>query len=162
MHQKPLSAFLYIPAFSDHAGHIFRAWIRGELIRYAKRSSAFAAFDAVRRTFILRLTARGYTAAFLQPIFDDVSFSDRWRYLTPRPPDAAQPTDSPAVVALTLPYTQRLDAMELQRVLFSCSRRWLAENEAVPTAVSSARFILARTTVGKLSSLLLDYRFPRN
>ena len=50
--QKPLSAYLYIPAFSDHAAHTMRAWIRGELLRYAKRSSAFTVFDRVRRAVL--------------------------------------------------------------------------------------------------------------
>ena len=67
------------------------------------------------------------------------------------------------MVALTLPRTQRLDAMELQQVLFLCSERWLARNESVPLSlvVRQARFVLARSTVGKLSAVLLDYRFPR-
>ena len=114
----------------------------------------------VRLEFIRRLTVRGYQAAFLQPIFDRVDYANRERYLTPR---VATPlSDSPAVVALTLPRTQRLDAMELQRVLFLCSERWLARNESVPLVVRQARFVLARSTVGKLSALLLDYRFPRS
>ena len=70
-------------------------------------------------------------------------------------------SDSPAVVALTLPRTQRLDAMEMQWVLFLCSERWLARNESVPLVVRQARFVLARSTVGKLSASLLDYRLPR-
>ena len=157
---KPLSAYLYIPSSSDHAPHILRAWIRGELIRYVKRSSAYLAFASLRLEFIRRLTVRGYQAAFLQPIFDRVDYANRERYLTPR---VATPlSDSPAVVALTLPRTQRLDAMELQRVLFLCSERWLARNESVPLVVRQARFVLARSTVGKLSALLLDYRFPRS
>ena len=58
------------------------------------------------------------------------------------------------MVALTLLRTQRLDAMELQRVLLLCNERWLARNESVPLVVRQARFVLARSTVGKLSALL--------
>ena len=111
---------------------------------------------------VVNLVAHGYMAAFLQPVFDSVAYSDCLWFLTPQPDTQQQPTDSPAVVALTLLNTQRLDAMQLQWVLFSCSQRWLAENKSVPADVSSAWFILARTTVGKLSSLLLDYRFLRS
>ena len=98
----------------------------------------------------------------MQPIFDDVAYSDRWWYLTPRADTGHPLPDAPAVVALTLPYTQRLDAMQLQQVLFSCSQRWLMNNPAVPSDVRDARFVLARSTIGKLSSRLLDYRFPRS
>ena len=113
--------------------------------------------------------ARGYEPAFLQPIFDGVSHSDRWRYLTRRHSQSAGATqicssaqsDMPAVLALTLPYTQRLSAMKVPEAIFSCSQRWLQENNNVPIEVRSARFILARATTGKLAALLIDYRFPR-
>ena len=158
--QKPLSAYLYIPAFSDHAAHILRSWIHGELIRYVKRSSCFNAFATVRRAFIHRLTARGYVAGYLQPIFDGVSFTDRARYLAPRVA-LRQPTTGPATVALTLPNTQRTNAMMLRRVLFSCAQRWLTGSQSVPEEVRIANYTIAHTTVGKLAALLIDYRFPR-
>ena len=138
-----------------------RAWIRGELLRYAKRSSAFLAFDSVQRAFIRRLLERGYKPAYLQPIFDEVSFDDRWHFLAKRVATTREP-DRPAVVALTLPNTQKVDAMKLRRVLFTCAERWLTTNEAVPLEVRQASFTLARTTIGKLAALLIDYRFPRN
>ena len=169
VYQKPMSAYLYIPAHSDHAAHIRSAWIRGELIRYIKRSSLISYYIDVRRHFIDRLVARGYEPAFLQPIFDGVFYSDRWRYLTRRHSQSAGATqicssaqsDMPAVLALTLPYTQRLSAMKVPEAIFSCSQRWLQENNNVPIEVRSARFILARATTGKLAALLIDYRFPR-
>ena len=47
----------------------------------------------VRRHFIDRLVARGYEPAFLQPIFDGVFYSDRWRYLTRRHAQSADATE---------------------------------------------------------------------
>ena len=43
IYQKLLSVYLYISSFSDRMVHIMCAWIRGELIRYAKRSSTSVA-----------------------------------------------------------------------------------------------------------------------
>ena len=118
------------------------------------------AFDELRRAFIHCLVAHGYTADYLQSIFDGVDWSDRWHYLAKRV-KLQQPTNQPAVVALTLPNTQRVNAMQLQLALFASAERWLAANEAVPPEVQHASFIIARTTVGKLASLLIDYRFLR-
>eukprot|EP01052_Picozoa_sp_SAG31_P043897 SAG31_NODE_7467_length_1681_cov_8.587863_3_plen_210_part_00 len=81
VYQKPLSTFAYIPFASDHAPHIRRAWIRGELLRYAKRSNSPLAFAEVRLQFARRLLSRGYPPEFLQPLFDAVSFNDRWQQL---------------------------------------------------------------------------------
>jgi hypothetical protein len=39
LYQKPDSAFLYIPAFSDHPEHVLKAFIRGECMRIVKRNS---------------------------------------------------------------------------------------------------------------------------
>ena len=95
-----------------------------------------------------------------EAFFDEIGFDDRWHYLAQRVAPR-ELTDGPAVVALTLPNTQKVAAMELQRVLFSCAERWLTTNEAVPLEVRQASYTVARTTVGKLAALLIDYCFPR-
>eukprot|EP01052_Picozoa_sp_SAG31_P006374 SAG31_NODE_292_length_18283_cov_10.859859_17_plen_445_part_01 len=107
VYQKPGNAYLYIPGFSDHPIHVLRAWIKGELVRYAKRSSSFEAFDRTRRLFVSRLFTRGYSVVFLQPIFDAVLYDHRWSLLQQRLLQTNQPCDTPAVLALSLPYTQR-------------------------------------------------------
>lgn len=172
VYQKPMSAYLYIPAHSDHAQHILRAWVKGELIRYIKRSSCIDNYLTTREYFIDRLMRRGYTAQFLQPIFDSVVYASRRPFLhhhedgpkTNRSLRAARvgdESDPPLVLALTLPHTQRLDALGVQDALFSASQQWLADNTRIPEEIRRARFILARRTAGKLAAQLIAYRFPR-
>eukprot|EP01052_Picozoa_sp_SAG31_P002930 SAG31_NODE_106_length_24954_cov_17.726413_22_plen_180_part_00 len=163
VYQKPLSTFAYIPFSSDHAPHIRRAWIRGELLRYAKRSNSPLAFAEVRLQFARRLLSRGYPPDFLQTLFDAVTYDDRWQQLLvkakAKPSNMIDPQQSSVVCALTLPYTQRLDALEVPSALFSSSQRWLLENDTVPLEVRELKFLLAQRTVGKLSAAILQYQF---
>eukprot|EP01052_Picozoa_sp_SAG31_P019893 SAG31_NODE_1470_length_8219_cov_6.189039_5_plen_274_part_00 len=157
VYQKPGNAYLYIPGFSDHPIHVLRAWIKGELVRYAKRSSSFETFDRTRRLFVSRLLTRGYSVVFLQPIFDAVLYDQRWSLLQQRLLQTNQPCDTPAVLALSLPYTQRWLALKAQPVLLSYSTRLLLET--VPKELRKARFVLAHKVVGHLRSHLLCYDF---
>jgi hypothetical protein len=66
---------------------MFKAFIRGanrvskRLIRYAVTKSTPAGFQQLTATFWLRLLARGYPVAYLQPVFASVQHADRRRYL---------------------------------------------------------------------------------
>jgi hypothetical protein len=69
LYQKPDSAFLYIPAFSDHPEHVLKAFIRGECMRIVKRNSAELRFLQHRELFRFRLLARGYSRKFIGEAF---------------------------------------------------------------------------------------------
>eukprot|EP01052_Picozoa_sp_SAG31_P041131 SAG31_NODE_6153_length_2146_cov_47.561798_2_plen_219_part_00 len=133
VYQKPLSAYLYIPAHSAHQEHIQRGWIRGELIRYVKRSSKQHLYLATRAKFWHRLCARGFTAQFLTEIFQKVSYDSRRSYLNRDKQRAdcrmgttkiAQNGNAPQLLALTMPSTQRSRAMKVPAALFSVVQRW--------------------------------------
>lgn len=160
VYQKPNAAHLFIPQFSEHPAHVLRAWIRGELIRYVKRSSSVEYYSTMQRLFVHRLTARGYTAAFLQPIFDGVRYSDRWVFLQPRPSERESTANQPLVLALVLPHTQRLDALKVPAALFYFASRWL-HVDYVPAELRTANFKLARSTIGRFASRLIHYKFPK-
>ena len=68
--------------------------------------------------------------------------------------------EGPVTLALTLPYTQRTDAMKVERALFSTSKRLLVENDTVPEVLRTARFRLAQKMGTKLGQQLLTTRFP--
>eukprot|EP01050_Picozoa_sp_SAG11_P027212 SAG11_NODE_6799_length_1246_cov_2.418483_1_plen_79_part_10 len=69
--------------------------------------------------------------ALIDRTFSLVSYADRWRYLRLTHSIRSQaamtaastfdPITSPAVLALTLPHTQRVTAMRAQRALFLSS-----------------------------------------
>ena len=67
--QKPLNKYLYIPYESFHPASNKKAFIKGELMRYARNSSTFHSFSETRVLFWKRLRLRGYPARFLLPIF---------------------------------------------------------------------------------------------
>eukprot|EP01052_Picozoa_sp_SAG31_P013257 SAG31_NODE_794_length_12043_cov_7.416192_1_plen_231_part_00 len=170
VYQKPLSAYLYIPAHSAHQEHIQRGWIRGELIRYVKRSSKQHLYLATRAKFWHRLCARGFTAQFLTEIFQKVSYDSRRSYLNRDKQRAdcrmgttkiAQNGNTPQLLALTMPSTQRSRAMKVPAALFSVVQRWTTEKLNMPESIRKAVFKTAWANTGKLDSLLITYKFPK-
>jgi hypothetical protein len=81
-YQKPYNKYLYIPFQSHHRSHVFRAFVRGELIRYVITNTLTTDFLKMADLFRTRLVARGYPMTFLvQPIFDAITHADRRYYL---------------------------------------------------------------------------------
>ena len=79
--QKQLNKYLYIPFESFHPASNKRAFIRGELMHYSRNSSTFEAFSETREKFWKRLRLRGYPVGFLLPLFREVKYSNRNKWL---------------------------------------------------------------------------------
>ena len=80
--QKPLNKYLYIPYESFHPASNKKAFIKGELMRYARNSSTFRSFSETRQLFWKRLRLRGYPARFLLPIFREINYSNRSKWFS--------------------------------------------------------------------------------
>jgi hypothetical protein len=80
--QKPLNNYLYIPYESFHPASNKKAFIKGELMRYARNSSTFHSFAETRLLFWKRLRLRGYPARFLLPIFREINYSNRRKWFS--------------------------------------------------------------------------------
>lgn len=80
-HQKLLNSYQYIPYKSLHRREVFRAFIKGELTRFATLSTDVSHFAAASQLFYNRLRARGYPPAFTTRCFASVTHSDRHFYL---------------------------------------------------------------------------------
>ena len=80
--QKPLNKYLYIPYESFHPSSNKKAFIKGELMRYARNSSTFHSFSETRLLFWRRLRLRGYPAKFLLPIFREINYSNRKKWFS--------------------------------------------------------------------------------
>ena len=80
--QKLLNKYLYIPFESFHPTSNKRAFIKGELMRYARNSSTFTSFVEMRVLFWKRLRLRGYSAKFLLPIFREINYSNRLKWFS--------------------------------------------------------------------------------
>ena len=74
-----------IPFESFHPSSNKKAFIKGELIRYARNSSSFASFAETREKFWRRLRLRGYPFRFLLPLFRAIRYSDRKGWLRSKP-----------------------------------------------------------------------------
>lgn len=72
---KPLNKFSYITQRSLHPTHVFKGFIKGELIRFSRTCSSSALFEQQKLAFIKRLMLRGYQMSFLLPIADTISFN---------------------------------------------------------------------------------------
>ena len=62
--QKPLNKYLYIPFESFHPCSNKKAFIKGELMRYARNSSTFRSFSETRDKFWKRLRLRDIPTDF--------------------------------------------------------------------------------------------------
>ena len=81
-YQKPLNKYLYIPFESFHPTSNKKAFIKGELMRYARNSSTFKAFSVTRYKFWKRLRLRGYPVGFLLPLFREVKYINRTKWFS--------------------------------------------------------------------------------
>eukprot|EP01050_Picozoa_sp_SAG11_P015286 SAG11_NODE_1966_length_3988_cov_16.269221_1_plen_134_part_00 len=123
-------------------------------------------FEWTRDAFRRRLRARGYPDKEIREFFGLVRYANRWKYLRlrhamkPTAHDEAGPSDpdQPAVLALTLPHSQRTIAMEAQRAIFCLSERSLKQNSMVPIEIRRARHRVALKMGQKLGGKLLEYR----
>ncbi len=79
--QKAHNKYLYVPRGSFHRPHMFAAFVRGELIRYAVTNTHSSGFDRMKALFRERLLDRGYSDASLDPIFASVSHTSRHEHL---------------------------------------------------------------------------------
>ena len=83
--QKPLNKYLYIPFESFHPSSNKKAFIKRELMRYARKSSSFASFAETREKFWKRLRLRGCPFRFLLPLFRAIQYSDGTGWLSRKP-----------------------------------------------------------------------------
>lgn len=81
-YQKPLNKYLYIPFESFHPASNKKAFIRGELMRCTRNSSTIKVFSETREKFWKRLRLRGYPVGFLLPLFREVKYSNRTKWLS--------------------------------------------------------------------------------
>lgn len=173
--QKKMNKYLYVPSLSYHTTPCKKGFITSELKRYVLRSSSEALFGTVRQRFYDRLRGRGYTTAFLRPLFESVSFADRPALLL----KAKLKSDGisgrktiPAVASLSLPFAHTdqpparplifktqfdplTEAMPLRRVLGPLGQ---ALHTARPD-IFGPRIITAWTLPKKIRHLLVRTRF---
>ena len=83
--QKPLNKYLYIPFESFHPSRNKKAFIKGGLMRYVRNSSSFNSFYETREKFWKQLRVKGYPFRFLLPLFREIRYTDRKKWLYKKP-----------------------------------------------------------------------------
>jgi hypothetical protein len=79
LYQKTMNNYQYLTAWSHHPTHTKRAFIIGELRRYATNSSHPLDFNKMRDLLITRCIKRGYSITWLRKICAEVAWTDRFR-----------------------------------------------------------------------------------
>lgn len=70
VYQKAMNKYLYLPPFSAHDRSCMAGVIKQELVRYRLLCCSDADFHNVVDSFMQRLLRRGYTATYLQSVFN--------------------------------------------------------------------------------------------
>ena len=84
VYRKPGNAFSYLPYGSYHARHVFRGWLKAEVLRLLTHSSTPTIWIEECRRFYDHLRRRGYPAAAISSTFRKVSWSQRQHVLNPK------------------------------------------------------------------------------
>ena len=150
-YQKAVNRYLYLPFSTETPRHILSGFIRGELIRYLKRSSDELSFVRMQVIFFHRLRARGYPVAFLRPLFAlSPTFSDQPKYRS----RAATTTDNARRAhVMIINFSAALHRTQLSRALHEY--KFL-----LPDFLRANEFIVAYRIPKKISGDLVPYRFP--
>ena len=84
VYRKPGNAFSNLPYGSYHARHVFRGWLKAEVLRLLTHSSTPTIWIEECRRFYDHLRRRGYPAAAISSTFRKVSWSQRQHVLNPK------------------------------------------------------------------------------
>jgi hypothetical protein len=137
---------LYLPFSTATPRHVLSGFIKGELIRYIKRSSQQVDFFTMKTLFWLRLRARGYSVAFLRLAFAAApSYARRDWLLSTRTKEETK------THIMILNFSAQLQAANLTRHLYEF--RYL-----LPKHLQTS-FVVAWRVPSKLAALLVPFDF---
>lgn len=154
-YQKPHNRYLYIPYTSFHRPHVFKAFIKGELLRYAATNTTAAGFHHMRSLFYSRLLDRGYPASVLDKLFQLVQHADRQAMLSAAPRVSRR--DSRSYPVLVLPNGQFEMTASIGRVV----NRVFARHKHHETVAALFGGTDAKVTVAFSKNQSLGGRFIR-
>ena len=84
LYRKPGNAYAYLPYGSYHARHVFRGWLKAELLRLLTHSSNPSVWLEECRIFYAHLRNRGYPAKAIDACFRGVDWNQRRKALEPK------------------------------------------------------------------------------
>jgi hypothetical protein len=81
LYRKPGNAYAYLPYGSYHARHVFRGWLKAELLRLLTHSSNASVWLEECSIFYEHLRNRGYPAKAIDACFHNVNWNQRRKTL---------------------------------------------------------------------------------
>ena len=81
-HTKETETWGYLERDSCHNPAVFKAFMKGELIRYARNSSNRQSYDLKKENFLDKLIERGYTKEEFEEASGEVIFNNRKLYIS--------------------------------------------------------------------------------
>ena len=88
---KPTETFCYLDRSSCHNPAVFKGFIKGELIRYARNSNNLESFENKKSVFTNKLVDRGYTISEINQAASEVDFQDRFKFIEEKTKDSQIP-----------------------------------------------------------------------
>ena len=145
--QEAVNRYLYLPFSTATPRHVLSGFIKGELIRYIKRSSQQIDFFKMKTIFWLRLRARGYSVAFLRLAFAAAPcYAERDRLLSIR----VDKEETKAHIMI-LDFCAQLQSANLIKHLYEF--RYLLPQHL------QTNFVIAWRVPPKLAALLVPFNF---
>ncbi len=108
VYTKPTEAYQYLPKTSSHPWRVFKAFIYGETLRYARNTNNEDDFLIKVNNFSEKLITRGYNISEINKIVGKVPHSERSKLIHKRP--QKQKSTTPLVLSTTYnPYINHGD-----------------------------------------------------
>ncbi len=98
---KPTNKFQYLHRDSAHPPGVFKALIKGELLRYVRNTNSESDFKEQVARFKSRLVNRGYCPATFDMISAEINHDQRVRYLNPNTNPNLENEDHPLIFVTT-------------------------------------------------------------
>ncbi len=78
---KPTETWCYLDRNSCHSPAVFRGFIKGELIRYARNSNNLDSYEEKKSIFTQKLLSRGYNREEINKAAEEVDFGNRQHFI---------------------------------------------------------------------------------
>ena len=88
---KPTETWCYLDRSSCHSPSVFRGFIKGELIRYARNSNNLETYLEKKSVFTEKLLARGYSKEEIKKAENEVDFKNRHKFIKEKPKESKIP-----------------------------------------------------------------------
>jgi hypothetical protein len=160
VYQKEMNRYLFTPPTSEHPRHTHFGLIKGELLRYIKKSSSFSKYVEMACLFYQRLRARGFSLSLLSEAFSKAPEYDTRAELLAKalPPRSIDMKSSPVLVFSAV-FSRSKEAAGLSRAIFLNQSKLRAAFEDAPS-FRDMRLLNAWRVAPRIGGRLLTFRFP--